>query len=231
MKKLLLYIPMIFISSIFIQNALSQGLLGLIYGINIKNNILLLSSDFLFVSLVIFNLFGKSEKFLYGYGKYLILRYQKRSVVLKKIITTLFVSICIFVLARIIIYAFLLFFCNKKLFDITAKNIINYIALSILSLLFISLLQTIIELKISSFAGLITAFSYYIISIIMGGYFLDKKQYLPIMFLFSNFNMKNRTDLITQNFTKLYTLYLILCFANIICVFICKRIIKCKDIF
>lgn len=232
MKKLLLYIPMILISAVFMQGPLPQkGLLGLINGVNIKNNMLLFSSDFLFISLVIFNSFGKSERFLYGYGKYQLLRYKKRKIIFKKVITTSFLSICIFVFARIIIYAFLLLIRNEKIIDFTIKNIVNYIVLSILSLFFISILQILIELKFSSFTGLITAFSYYVISTILGGYFLEKEQYYPLALLFTNFTMKIRTDLIIQNFVGLYILYLILIFAISVCILICKTIIKHKDIF
>lgn len=78
LKKMLLYIPIIFLSALFMQNSLpSRGLLGLIEGVNIRNSNMLVASDFLFISLVVFNLFGNCEKYLYGYGKYELLRYKK----------------------------------------------------------------------------------------------------------------------------------------------------------
>ena len=77
LKKMLLYIPIIFLSALFMQNSLpSRGLLGLIEGVNIRNSNMLVASDFLFISLVVFNLFGNCEKYLYGYGKYELLRYK-----------------------------------------------------------------------------------------------------------------------------------------------------------
>lgn len=38
--------------------------------------------------------------------------------------------------------------------------------------------------------------------------------------------MKNRTDLISADFVDLYILYLILAFAIIVCIFLCRKIIK-----
>lgn len=158
LKKMLLYIPIIFLSALFMQNSLpSRGLLGLIEGVNIRNSNMLVASDFLFISLVVFNLFGNCEKYLYGYGKYELLRYKKRTLILGKIILKSFLSVCVFCLTRIIIYAFLLFIRNEKIIDFTVADISNYIFTSILSLFFISILQILVELKFSSFAGVITA--------------------------------------------------------------------------
>ena len=198
---------------------------------NIRNSNMLVASDFLFISLVVFNLFGNCEKYLYGYGKYELLRYKKRTLILGKIILKSFLSVCVFCLTRIIIYAFLLFIRNEKIIDFTVADISNYIFTSILSLFFISILQILVELKFSSFAGVITAFSYYIVSTILGGYFIEKEQYFPLLFLTTNFSMKNRTDLISADFVDLYILYLILAFAIIVCIFLCRKIIKQKDIF
>ena len=232
LKKMLLYIPIIFLSALFMQNSLpSRGLLGLIEGVNIRNSNMLVASDFLFISLVVFNLFGNCEKYLYGYGKYELLRYKKRTLILGKIILKSFLSVCVFCLTRIIIYAFLLFIRNEKIIDFTVADISNYIFTSIFSLFFISILQILVELKFSSFAGVITAFSYYIVSTILGGYFIEKEQYFPLLFLTTNFSMKNRTDLISADFVDLYILYLILAFAIIVCIFLCRKIIKQKDIF
>ena len=230
LKKMLLYIPIIFLSALFMQNSLpSRGLLGLIEGVNIRNSNMLVASDFLFISLVVFNLFGNCEKYLYG--KYELLRYKKRTLILGKIILKSFLSVCVFCLTRIIIYAFLLFIRNEKIIDFTVADISNYIFTSILSLFFISILQILVELKFSSFAGVITAFSYYIVSTILGGYFIEKEQYFPLLFLTTNFSMINRTDLISADFVDLYILYLILAFAIIVCIFLCRKIIKQKDIF
>ena len=232
LKKMLLYIPIIFLSALFMLNSLpSRGLLGLIEGVNIRNSNMLVASDFLFISLVVFNLFGNCEKYLYGYGKYELLRYKKRTLILGKIILKSFLSVCVFCLTRIIIYAFLLFIRNEKIIDFTVADISNYIFTSILSLFFISILQILVELKFSSFAGVITAFLYYIVSTILGGYFIEKEQYFPLLFLTTNFSMKNRTDLISADFVDLYILYLILAFAIIVCIFLCRKIIKQKDIF
>lgn len=232
LKKMLLYIPIIFLSALFMQNSLpNRGLLGLIEGVNIRNSNMLVASDFLFISLVVFNLFGNCEKYLYGYGKYELLRYKKRTLILGKIILKSFLSVCVFCLTRIIIYAFLLFIRNEKIIDFTVADISNYIFTSILSLFFISILQILVELKFSSFAGVITAFLYYIVSTILGGYFIEKEQYFPLLFLTTNFSMKNRTDLISADFVDLYILYLILAFAIIVCIFLCRKIIKQKDIF
>lgn len=113
---MLLYIPIIFLSALFMQNSLpSRGLLGLIEGVNIRNSNMLVASDFLFISLVVFNLFGNCEKYLYGYGKYELLRYKKRTLILGKIILKSFLSVCVFCLTRIIIYAFYYLSATKKL--------------------------------------------------------------------------------------------------------------------
>ena len=159
------------------------------------------------------------------------MRYKKRTLILGKIILKSFLSVCVFCLTRIIIYAFLLFIRNEKIIDFTVADISNYIFTSILSLFFISILQILVELKFSSFAGVITAFSYYIVSTILGGYFIEKEQYFPLLFLTTNFSMKNRTDLISADFVDLYILYLILAFAIIVCIFLCRKIIKQKDTF
>lgn len=108
---------------------------------------------------------------------------------------------------------------QRKIIDFTVADISNYIFTSILSLFFISILQILVELKFSSFAGVITAFLYYIVSTILGGYFIEKEQYFPLLFLTTNFSMKNRTDLISADFVDLYILYLILAFAIIVCIF------------
>ena len=126
---------------------------------------------------------------------------------------------------------FFIIYPQRKIIDFTVADISNYIFTSILSLFFISILQILVELKFSSFAGVITAFSYYIVSTILGGYFIEKEQYFPLLFLTTNFSMKNRTDLISADFVDLYILYLILAFAIIVCIFLCRKIIKQKDIF
>lgn len=223
---------MMFISAILAQNSLPGiGLVGLINGVNIKNNILLVSSDFLFIALVIFNLFGKCEKYLYGYGKYQLLRYKKRGAILQKILVKAYLEVCGFCLSRIIIYEFLLLIRKEKTVDFTLINLINYLTLSILTLFFISVIQIFIELKFSSFAGLITVFSYYVISTMLGGFFLEKEKYFPIIFLTTNFTMKLRTDLLSENFAEVYILYLILTLYIVTVTFACKKTMNHKDIF
>lgn len=54
-------------------------------------------------------------KYLYGYGKYELLRYKKRTLILGKIILKSFLSVCVFCLTRIIIYAFYYLSATKKL--------------------------------------------------------------------------------------------------------------------
>lgn len=120
---------------------------------------------------------------------------------------------------------------TKKLLILQLQIFQIIFSQAFLSLFFISILQILVELKFSSFAGVITAFSYYIVSTILGGYFIEKEQYFPLLFLTTNFSMKNRTDLISADFVDLYILYLILAFAIIVCIFLCRKIIKQKDIF
>lgn len=232
MKKHFIYTFLMLISAIIMHNVLPErGLSGLICGVNIKNNISLMSSEVLFYSLVIFNNFGQWEKYLNGFGKYCLLRYKKREIIFIKLIVKTAIKIFLLNFLRVVVYFLVLLIDNENILDCLIQDLIHYFTISLLVLLLLSIIQMIIELKLSSFSGLIVTFSYIIISTILGGYFIENQIYLPIIFLTTNFSMKSRTDIICDDFIGFSYIYSFLILYILASIFICNKIIKHRDIF
>ena len=131
MKRSIWFILILFLSSYIMQSALPEkGLLGLINGVDVKNHITLLSSDFFFAALIVFSNFGQTEGFLFGIGKYQLMRYKNRNSLLRKIILKSFIIVGIMCLLRIIIYMLVLMLRNKYVFDLQISDIMIWLKIN-----------------------------------------------------------------------------------------------------
>lgn len=232
MKRSIWFILILFLSSYIMQSALPEkGLLGLINGVDVKNHITLLSSDFFFAALIVFSNFGQTEGFLFGIGKYQLMRYKNRNSLLRKIILKSFIIVGIMCLLRIIIYMLVLMLRNKYVFDLQISDIMIYILFSILSFFILSLIQIYSELCMGSFAAVLICMIYYIITVVTSGIMLENDKEFISMLIITNYPMKNRTEIMHEEGLSFYTMFFVMVAPILLLGTICKRAINKKDIF
>lgn len=232
MKKISISIIFIIISSFLTSNVLPEaGIGGLIDGVNLKNSPVLFLSEFIIISMILFNNLGKCEKYLYGFGKYQLLRHKDRQLLMIGIYAKTLAYICFLTLSRIFVYIVLLILRDEKS-DISVSNTINYAVMCILTFILLSLIQHYIELNYSSSVGLVITMIYYLFSISFGGILAEKEVYFPIVLLLPNYYMKNRSEAIIRGMgINEWLLYFILILSIFSLIALCRRAIKKKDIF
>ncbi len=232
MKKVSISIILIIISCFLTSNVLPEaGTDGLIDGVNLKNSAVLFLSEFIIISMILFNNLGKCEKYLYGFGKYQLLRHKNRQLLMIGIYVKALAYICFLTLSRILVYIVLLILKDEKT-DISVSNTINYAVMCILTFTLLSFIQYYIELNYSSLVGLVIIMIYYLFSISFGGILAEKEVYFPIVLLIPNYYMKNRCESLIKGMGINEWL---LCFILILSIFsliaLCQKSIKKKDIF
>lgn len=232
MRKIYIIIPFLIISAILTSGVLpNTGIDGLIGGITIKNPPALVLSEFIIISLLLFNNMGKCEDHINGYAKYKLLRHKKRQILLNGIYRQTLLFICFLVLSRIIIFIVVLI-VKGEIIAFDFKDTVNYILLLILVLSFISLVQFYFEIKYSSPIGLVCAMTYYIFSVLIGGILAKKGRYKPILLLIPNYYMKKRYELLVYEFIKSkWILYIIPILLIITLMLLSGKTIQKKDIF
>lgn len=225
-------VALIFISSVISINANQGiGLTALYNGVNVRNNLALCLSDFVIIAITVFNNLGKCEQYLFGYGKYCLVRHKKRDLLL---INILFKSIgfcVIIVFLRTIVFLLIAIFSTGLEF-INYNSLVNFIFINITTLFHLTCIQIVLELSISSFVGLVSSLFYYIISVFLGGTLISNEIYFPLLFMTPNFYMKTRSDLLCEALgLNLINLYIILYSYILLLTITSKLIIKKKDIF
>lgn len=232
MKKISISLIVILISDYLIYGALPEaGVGGLFNGVNIRNSPLLFLSEFIIVSMILFNNLGKCENYLKGYGKYLLLRHKRRQLLLLNIFIRTLAYICFVILLRALVYILILKLKNERI-CFSMSMTINYEVLSVLTFTFLCSVQYYLELKYSALAGITVTMIYYLFTISIGGVLAEKEIYFPIIFLLPNYYMKNRSEvIITEMHINEWLLYLILLLSVTYFIVLCQNTIKKKDIF
>lgn len=232
MKKISISIIFITISNFLTSDVLPEaGIGGLINGVTQKNSAVLFLSEFIIISMILFNNLGKCEKYLYGFGKYQLLRYKNRQLLMIGIYAKTLAYICFLTLSRIFVYIVLLILKDEKT-DISVSNTMNYAVMCILTFALLSFIQYYIELNYSSLVGLIVTMIYYLFSILFGGILTEKEVYYPIILLIPNYYMKNRYESIIKGIgINEWLLYFILILSIFSLIALCQKAIKKKDIF
>lgn len=232
MKKLILYAAVLILSTYIMQSVLpGQGIKGLINGVNTKNNMTIMASDFFFMALVSFFQFGKTEKYLCGYGKYQLLRYKSRTSLLIGITIKAFIVTLGMCVVRIIIYVSVLMIKGEKVFDTSSMDILYFFVVCLSVVFILSLVQIYFELQISAVSGVVIVLAYYIASVVLGGVLLENKKTMPVWFLLANYPMKYRGSFINRNYSNIALMIVVLILMSIIMLCLCKRAINRKDIF
>lgn len=232
MKKTLGLIIILFLSSYIMQSALpAKGLSGLVGGVDIKNNITLLSSDFSFAAMIILQNFGRTEGFLFGIGKYQLIRYKSRNALLLKIIINAFAITGFLCFLRIVIYALILTLKGRCVFDLPCRDIMLYLLFGVCSFFIISLMQISLELSTGSFAGVVICMSYYIITVVISGVLLENGKTFITTLLITNYPMRFRTKIMYDAGIHIYSMLLTIAAVVFLLAALCKKSINRKDIF
>lgn len=223
----------IFISCILIKSAYPTGGIELMFnGVPANNNIQLLSANFIYFAALVFYLFGQSNKFLNGYGKYVLLRSKKRNILLNKLIVKSFFTVFTFEIIRIALFILLLFFKNEPIFNFEILDLVKQFLISLLVMFSLIELQIFIEIKYSASSSLILVFSYYIISCMIGGYCIERGFLYPLLILLPNYSMSYRNTIMFNEININYsTMYAIVIAIIILIYSLSKKHMKTKDIF
>ncbi len=225
-------VALIFISSVISLNAnQGVGVSALYNGINLRNSLALCLSDFVIIAITAFNNLGKCERYLFGYGKYCLVRHKKRDLLLINILLKTIGFCVIVVFLRTIIFLSIAKFSTGLEF-INYNYLVNFISINITTLFHLSCVQIVLELSISSFVGLVSSLFYYIVSVFIGGTLISNEIYVPLLFMTPNFYMKTRSDLLCEELgLSLVNIYIILYLYILLLTMASKLIIKKKDIF
>ncbi len=133
--------------------------LSILYrGINPENNIMLLLAHFLSFAIITFYVFGEAEKYINGYGKYVLVRRKKRTAILNKIYAESLLAVIAFEIMKILIYI-VISGMNKTNLSSFAIMLI----LSILTNLLLISFQIFIEILFNSKIALSVVMAYFIL--------------------------------------------------------------------
>lgn len=232
MKKVFLSFLVIIVADCMMQGVLpGKGISGLINGMNIKIDYTLLLADFLLYSIICFCIYGNAESYLQGYGNYQILRLGKRDILFWKIVLNGFLGSIFFCIFKTFIYICLLFLKHNKIIDVSKKEIMLYVLIDLLVVFFSIIYQMIVEIRMNSIVGLLIALGYYIVSIVLGAWFLENEEYSIIFFLIPNYHMKYRTELFGNHFFNINMIYVILGILIMAETLILWKVIIKKEIF
>lgn len=196
-------------------------------GVNPENNIMLLAAHFLSFAAISFYIFGDAEKYINGYGKYVLVRSKKRMRILDNIYIKSFLLVLMFELIKILLYS-IISGAEKTTFNSFAIMLV----LSVLTNIFLISLQIFLELLFDSKSALTSVMMYFILSCALGGVLIKKSIYLPLIFLIPNYAMNQRTEYFINNLNLNYILMIIILIILIIGFVIAgKAVLKRKDIF
>lgn len=232
LSKGALLIFVVVISNLLVIDVLpNQGMLGLVNGVTSNNNPILCLADFMIVSSIMFYNFGKTESFLYGYGKYQLLRHKKRKALITIILSKTFLTSLFASLLRATIYYLMI--ALKGYNSYISKGVLtNFIVLYAITLFLLSCLQVLVEITKSSLAGIICVLSYYVISVFAGGELISQNLCIPTFIMIPNFYMKTRTDTIIESTnTNYFLIYVLLISYAVVAIFMCRKAVLKKDIF
>lgn len=196
-------------------------------GINPENNIMLLLAHFLSFATITFYVFGETEKYINGYGKYVLVRRKKRTSILNKIYAKSLLAVITFEIMKILIYIIISGMDKTNLSSFAIMLI-----LSILTNLLLISFQILIEILFNSKISLTVAMAYFIISCTVGGVIIKENLYAPLLILIPNYSMSYRTEYFISEL-KLNYLSMIVILIIVIIGFVLtgKMILKRKDIF
>ena len=196
-------------------------------GVNLENNIMLLLAQFLSFASITFYVFGEAEKYINGYGKYVLVRRKKRTAILNKIYAENFLAAIVFEIIKIVIYIVV-----SSMDKTDFSSFVIMLVLSILTNLLLISVQILIEILFNSKIALIVAMAYFIISCTVGGVIIKEKLYAPLLILIPNYSMSYRTEYFISELNLNYlSMNVILITVIIGFVFTGKMILKRKDIF
>lgn len=232
MKTICVGIVLIFMNCVLTQSVnQGAGIGGLVNGVNLKNTPALILAEFILVAFVVFNNQGKCEKYLYGYGKYCLLRHRRRGKILLPVYMKSFVLVCLVVLGRLAMYEGILW-KKSEVNHLMTDSMLDYVPLCVLVFFQISVVQYFIELRFSASAGMLTALIYFLLTICMGSIFIEHKQYWVLWFMVPNFYMRSRMDYVFNgSCLRIGTLFLLLFLQILIFILLGVRQMKRKDIF
>lgn len=196
-------------------------------GVDSENNIMLLAAHFLSFAVIAFYIFGDAEKYLNGYGKYVLVRSKKRMHILDKIYIKAFLFVIIFEVIKILLYSII-----SGAVKTTFNSFAIMLVLSVLTNIFLISLQIFLELLFDSKSALTSIMMYFILSCALGGVLIKKNIYLPLIFLIPNYAMNQRTKYFINNLNLNHISIIMILIISITGFVIAgKAVLKRKDIF
>lgn len=219
---------MLIIYCMLLKNIYSEPQLSFLYnGIDKNNNVILMISQTICYSAYSFFIFGEQNKYINGYGKYILLRTHKRSSIFFRIIFKN--SFSLFFLESLKIAFF--FLINALEVNIDFNVFIMSLIIHLCTYTALIMLQIFFEIILGSKIALLISIIYYILSCIVGGILIEKGFQIQMILFIPNYSMnfRNKYFFKTQNSNTI--LLLILISIITILLFASKKALKNKDIF
>lgn len=168
-------------SEMMISALPGQGLRGLIGGVNLKNTPQIFLSDLLIAAMLVFYNQGTCENYLYGYGKYCLLRHKDRKKLIFSIYGKAGAVVFWIIIARITLYSLLLV-GKGEWANLATSEVVEYALRYGLVWMLFCCMQFWIEMKFSSVAGVLAVLFYYLYSVC--GKCVDRRRTILVLLPF-----------------------------------------------
>ena len=164
-----------------------HDILMIFSGIDIRNNIYQTTLHFMGYSSLVFLSFGEAEKFISGYGKYVLIRNCKRARLADRILLIRALTAGVFELIRAVVYITL-----GGIHCSDTRALFMYMLTDLLVNIFLLFMQTVLEIGTDSKTAVASVMAYFIISCMLGGVLIGKQIYIPIYCMIPNYSMQAR---------------------------------------
>lgn len=228
----ILMIALLFLFSIFwsFMNG-RPDLLDLYGGVPYFGNWYVILLNYFLFSCYSFVVFNKSDKYISGYGIYVVLRVQSKMKMITQVIyqTFIFVVVCEFM--KVVIYIFTLLIVYRHFYLENVFIFINMFFIHTLFLFIFLLLQIILELFVDSKLALTFVQITYLLLIPMSD-FMNKiigENYLNLLFLPNILMYKRLESFYTFDLLHICLLYILFLLSFFLLVLITKKCVHKKN--
>lgn len=234
MNKLNLFL-LIFLFSIFSVGWLSiftdPNLLNLYAGIPFNGNWYVVLLNYFLFSCYSFYLFKKVDKYINGYGIYVVLRVQSKMKIIKQLLFKTLVFVFMSELIKLLVYSFFILLFYDEFYISNYFIFVNMFIINILFLFLILSIQISLELFFDSKIALFFIQISYLILIVLGNivWWAFKGSYLNLLILTNIIMYKRLGAFYNLNWLNIYVIYLLFLILLLLLVFIIKKFINKKN--
>ncbi len=238
-RKSLMYTPIIAVLMFLYVLQYRDYNFSLVYfGMRFDIDIRLYLFNMLFTACYCFYIFGDAEKYLDRYGSIIVVRCQSRIYLFRQIIASLIRKILFIEVIKNISFLFASLVINHRI-QINFLKYLQEMLIYILTIFFILIIQTCIEMYYTSQIAVTLALSMYILTSFIGSYMYIiyqsqniKKGLFINLFIITSYGMTARTDAIREVLgIKYFVLLGIITVIDVTFYFIVRNLFKKKDIF